>query len=132
MFVHWQQAALTPVEETAKGDLRICADVYLIFVGPDMHTDQHHTDANGAIQLAEKCHVSTERKVGIPRQIVCLLSCSGIKSLLFCGLMVRSFWLYSFSVQRGQCDGDSVWENIHLRCEDSQFKFAFHRTFPSF
>lgn len=60
VFVRRQQAPLTPVEEAAEGDLRICADLYLIFVGPDVHTDQHHADANGAIQLAEKWYVSTE------------------------------------------------------------------------
>lgn len=74
--------------------------------------------------------LAPNEKWEFPRQIVCLLSSSGIKSLLFCGPMLRSFWLYSFSVQRGSCDGDSVWENIHLRCEDSQFKLDFHRTFP--
>lgn len=52
MFVPLQQSPLTPLEEAAKGDLRVSADLYLIFVRPDIQADQHHTDTNRAIQLA--------------------------------------------------------------------------------
>lgn len=52
MFVPPQQSPLTPLEEAAKGDLRVSADLDLIFVRPDIQADQHHTDTNRAIQLA--------------------------------------------------------------------------------
>lgn len=45
---------MTPVQEAAEGDLRVGADLYLVFVRPDFHTDQHHTDADGAVQLVKK------------------------------------------------------------------------------
>lgn len=54
MLVPRQQAPLAPVQEAAEGDLRVCADLYLVFVRPDIHTDQHHTDADGAVQLVKK------------------------------------------------------------------------------
>lgn len=51
VFVPRQQAPLAPAEEAAEGDLRVGAHIYVIFVRPDIHTDQHHTDADGAVQL---------------------------------------------------------------------------------
>lgn len=54
MFVPRQQAPLTPLQEAAEGDLRVGADLYLIFVRPDIHTDQHHTDTHTAVQLVKK------------------------------------------------------------------------------
>lgn len=45
---------MTPLQEAAKGDLRVGADLDLIFVRPDIHTDQHHTDAHMAVQLVKK------------------------------------------------------------------------------
>lgn len=48
-----QQAPLTPLEEAAKGELRVSADLYLISVWPDIQTDQHHTNAHGAIELKQ-------------------------------------------------------------------------------
>lgn len=54
VFVPQQQAALTPLQEAGEGDLRVGADLYLIFVRPDIHTNQHHADANRAVQLAKK------------------------------------------------------------------------------
>lgn len=48
-----QQAPLTPLEEAAESELRVSADLYLISVRPDIQTDQHHANANRAIQLAK-------------------------------------------------------------------------------
>ena len=48
-----QQAPLAPLEEAAEGELGVSADLHLIFVGPDIQTDQHHTDTHGAIELRQ-------------------------------------------------------------------------------
>lgn len=46
-----QQAPLSPSEKAAQGNFRVSAHLYLIPVRPDVQTDQHHADANGAIEL---------------------------------------------------------------------------------
>lgn len=54
VLVPRQQAPLTPVQEAAQGDLRVGADLYLVFVRPYIYTDKHHTHADRAVQLVKK------------------------------------------------------------------------------
>lgn len=68
MFGPVQQAPLTPLEEAAESELRVSADLYLISVRPDIQTDQHHANANRAIQLAKSVMLAQTEK-WIPLQL---------------------------------------------------------------
>lgn len=53
MFGPRQKAPLSPLQEASEGEFGVAADVDLIPVRPDVQTDQHDANANGAIQLQE-------------------------------------------------------------------------------
>ena len=45
------QLLLAPVPEAYQCDVGIGADLYLVCVGPDLQTHQHHTDTQATIHL---------------------------------------------------------------------------------
>lgn len=53
VFGPWQKTVLAPLKEATEGELRIGADLYPIPVGPDIQSDQHHTNTHRTIQLTE-------------------------------------------------------------------------------
>lgn len=67
-----QEAALTPLKEATQRELGIGADVYLVSVGPDIQTDQHHANTHGTIQLRQiKHNIAIGLKVNLLSSTFC-------------------------------------------------------------